>query len=514
MRTERLQKLLGTTAPAIALLVVLCLAYTVPYLANDVDDAYINYRYARSLARGEGYTFNPGERVEGFTSPLWVTLAAAPILLGADDPHRSMQLLGIAFACALVVLLFVFSRSLFAGESAVWAFVAPLWFLSRPNLGFWATSGLETVLYAFLITLGLFLWYRDGIGARFGACMGLAAFTRPEAAAVFGLLVLVAPELRSRRPAALRSLVASGAGFAAVLGPWLLFRLLYYGEVLPNTYFAKRMPLDQAFGTGLLYVGEYLGASAWVPLLAAGLAALRPRPPFRQIAVVWLLALALILWTGADWMPRHRFLTHLLGFEALLVAGGLRALADLLQARSPRLAAALPALLLVPWVGYQATASWSLVKNVNRSRPVLHDRCRSLGDAIRERGMGRIALVDAGKIAYYADVPTLDLVGLTNAYIAHSPGSHVSKRYDPRYVLEQKPDVIVLRTIGPGRPEPSGRGRRFEPSALFPVEARLYLHPAFQRDYVHHQTISMAEPPRPHSAYYQVFLRRRRPAGS
>jgi len=42
-----------------------------------LDDAYISYRYAENLARGEGLVFNHGERVEGYSNLLYV-LAVVP----------------------------------------------------------------------------------------------------------------------------------------------------------------------------------------------------------------------------------------------------------------------------------------------------------------------------------------------------------------------------------------------------------------------------------------------------
>src|SRR5512145_473083 len=43
-----------------------------------VDDAYIAYRHARNIARGDGPVMNPGERVEGVSNLPWtVALAAA-----------------------------------------------------------------------------------------------------------------------------------------------------------------------------------------------------------------------------------------------------------------------------------------------------------------------------------------------------------------------------------------------------------------------------------------------------
>jgi arabinofuranosyltransferase len=48
---------------------------TVPqfYLWNHIsDDAFISFRYAERMLNGHGLTFNDGEKVEGFSSPLWI----------------------------------------------------------------------------------------------------------------------------------------------------------------------------------------------------------------------------------------------------------------------------------------------------------------------------------------------------------------------------------------------------------------------------------------------------------
>src|SRR6476620_3798683 len=47
------------------------------------DDPYIFFRYARNLAHGEGWRFNPGVRdANAVTSPLFVLLLAAATRLG------------------------------------------------------------------------------------------------------------------------------------------------------------------------------------------------------------------------------------------------------------------------------------------------------------------------------------------------------------------------------------------------------------------------------------------------
>ena len=41
------------------------------------DDAFIVARYARNIAEGHGRVYNIGDRVEGYTSVLWLLLTVA-----------------------------------------------------------------------------------------------------------------------------------------------------------------------------------------------------------------------------------------------------------------------------------------------------------------------------------------------------------------------------------------------------------------------------------------------------
>ena len=65
-----------------SLLVASFLYYAYRYIIDGqryyalFDDAMISMRYAWNLAHGNGLVWNPGERVEGFTNPLWVGFMA------------------------------------------------------------------------------------------------------------------------------------------------------------------------------------------------------------------------------------------------------------------------------------------------------------------------------------------------------------------------------------------------------------------------------------------------------
>jgi hypothetical protein len=117
-----------------------------------IDDAYISFRYAENLARGQGLVFNVGERVEGYTNFLWVILLAIPARLGLDLVVSS-KVLGGVFALATLWTL----GTLHPGSGArprARNLAAPGLLLTNTAFFLWAVHGLETAMFAFWITLG------------------------------------------------------------------------------------------------------------------------------------------------------------------------------------------------------------------------------------------------------------------------------------------------------------------------------------------------------------------------
>ena len=66
------------------------------------DDAMISMRYAYNLVHGLGLVWNAGERVEGFTNPLWVGFMALFHLLPIPLTKMSLaiQISGAVFLAA------------------------------------------------------------------------------------------------------------------------------------------------------------------------------------------------------------------------------------------------------------------------------------------------------------------------------------------------------------------------------------------------------------------------------
>lgn len=206
------------------------------------DDAFICFRYARNLIEGHGLVFNRGERVEGYTQLAWVLeIAALWGWLGIRPEHASLVLsvaftLGTAFwtlrlahATPLAQMRWV-ATWLAAGLLAV-----------NASFGAWTTSGMETRQFTFLAVAGLGLFSSDRT-AWGSLALGLATWTRPEGALL--ALVCIGWHLAASRACGSRisrNLLAAAGPVVVLVVAMFAFRLLYYGDWLPNTYHAKHI---------------------------------------------------------------------------------------------------------------------------------------------------------------------------------------------------------------------------------------------------------------------------------
>ncbi len=246
---------------------------------NTVDDAYITYRYARNIATGVGFVYNAGERVLGTTTPAYALLMALLARLSGYSDYPRLSLITNTLSDALVFCLALRLTRRLTGYHWVGLGAGLLYALEGRALDF-STSGMESSFntLAVLLTLVLFLENRNR-WAALGA--GLAVLVRPDgltlAAVIFGALGL---EALRRKGEWLKQLPwAEGGLFAAVVGPWLLFALLYFGNFIPQSILAKsevyRVPQFMAFRAFLVQLRT---------LFPFSLPPLRdPEPLFRQL---------------------------------------------------------------------------------------------------------------------------------------------------------------------------------------------------------------------------------------
>lgn len=300
-------------------------AFTYVFLANAWlgDDAYITFRVIWNLLHGYGAVFNPGERVQAYTHPLWMlTMSAAHVV--TREFFFTALAVSYAFALTAVMLVGRSARSL-AGMA-----VAVLWLVSSKAFVDYTSSGLEYPL-SYLLLAAFYVNFcrvsdapltRGELG-RFGLLAGLAFVNRIDSvvlyAAPLAWLTLRGWRRRDERIAPL--LLA----FAAPVAAWLIFATIYYGFPLPNTYYAKvatGIPASLLHRQGLAYL---LNSFAHDPITLGTVGALagvavRGSMPVRLSAVSALLYVAYTVSVGGDFMSGRFFAMPFLVAVIALIA--------------------------------------------------------------------------------------------------------------------------------------------------------------------------------------------------
>jgi arabinofuranosyltransferase len=227
------------------------------------DDAYITYRTVDNFINGYGLRWNPAERVQTYTHPLWMLVVAACYFV-TREVFFTVTILSLALSVATVLLLvFRAAGSVAAGCVGVAALT-----LSKAFVDY-STSGLENALTHFLYVSFLVVFFRRDTSLMTIALLAaLGAVNRLDTALLY-LPVLVFAVANAEH-------VGGRVGLAAGCLPivvWEGFSLFYYGFPFPNTAYAKLFETGVSTGTRVMHGLYYLQNSARVDpltLLATG----------------------------------------------------------------------------------------------------------------------------------------------------------------------------------------------------------------------------------------------------
>ncbi|HXV78229.1 MAG TPA: hypothetical protein VD788_18100 [Candidatus Polarisedimenticolaceae bacterium] len=425
---------------------------------RTVDDAYITFRYADNLVAGHGPVFNPGERVEGCSSPLWMTGSALLIAIGLD-PVAGSKSGGLLASWVLVGLCYRTVRR--SGVSAAGAGVAALLLGSSLVLQIWSVAGMETNAYALLVFAGLVALTQGPLTRRAALVASLAlvaaASTRPEGVGLWVLGSLVPWVAGERRLRAGSAYLLPGA----ILAGYVLWRLGFYGDWWPNTYYAKTGGGVAMWKQGLDGLRLFVTHPAHAPWLVAaaigGALALRSAGHVRQVLVHGAAVGAHLLWivsVGDDGLRVHRFYVPVLAPLATL--SGFVFLPALERRFDRALARSAMALAAIAIVVSLSTFHLRMVPEMRRALDYQRGNI-ALGRHLADHYPGEsIAVAAAGAIPYYSGAPTIDMYGLNDAHIARRPFAADQPgrmmKWDNAYVLARRPRFIVINRgyLAPG----------------------------------------------------------------
>ena len=467
--------------------------------ARTIDDSYITFRYARNLLAGQGFVFNPGERVLGTTTPLYTSLMVLGGALSggvtAPFPQLAMLLNALADGIVCLLLLRIAKRLGFqfagAGAALVWA-IAPF------SVTF-AIGGLETSVFVLLLVGAAcaHLECRRHLALLLAA---LALLTRPDALIFIGPLGLdrfwqIVQEKRLHRLSGSRLLVELLI-FILPTASWIIFAYLYFGSPIPHSMAAKSLAyrlspeagfvrLLQHYATpflehltfGIPWIGVGLVLYPFL-YLVGGRRALRQNGrvwpwlayPWLYFAVFSLANPLIFRWYMTPPMPAY-YLFILGGAEVLIlsIAGARhKKTISLTETGSPPLGLATRLVivflvLLTPTL--LSLRDWQLHPDHGINRPApsmawykLELLYRQAAEILAPHLQGysptspTLAAGDVGVLGYFTGVRILDTVGLnspqSSSYYPLDPVYYViNYAIPPQLILDTRPDFIVILEV-------------------------------------------------------------------
>ncbi len=498
----------GARIACVLLLVAFATSFVsgkLPSPATGIDDANIFFVYARNVSAADGFVFNPGgERVEGFTSLLWVLVAG--FITAIASPETPLLVLNVLFVCVAVGLCL---RRLNDGWEA--AFLILL--LSDLSYVVWQTAALmETALWSALLTAATLLAAEDGPPLKheqraLAVVTALLVLTRPEAL-VWGPVLLGLYYLNRHRDTSstdrLQQVAPAAIAFIATVAVLTIFRLAYFGFPLPNTFYAKVSPsLTYRLIEGIGYLASYVISTPVV--FACAIAVIGSAVHLLRVdhwdgdtvALNSAAAMGFIVpvLTGGDHFEGFRFyqpvypllLLNLFNFVTRVVPQYLPPPVRAHFTRRTMVAASAVGLglcvvlQLVAWLSVDRSKLLGREFEIAVAGRLLGERANIVfGDLQNPPGIATIT-VGGLKYAYKGDV--IDLMGLNDTRMAHNGGDRIGYRshaaFELRTFFELKPQVVIPLVQLADRMSGVGRRDLFADKAL----KGLFDEPRFRERY-------------------------------
>lgn len=340
---------------------VLLLALIIIY-AWMGDDAFITLRTVDNFVSGDGLTWNPGERVQAYTHPLWMFVLSA-FYFFTREPFYTTLVVSILISGAAVLL---FER-FFCRRGAEALPLLLAFAMSRAFIDY-ATSGLENPLTYLILVLFYARVIHEGSLLELAFLAALGMLNRMDTALLFApaLVWRSFVGFRTQGKSFLREFLQAVFIGGSPFLVWELFSLLYYGSFVPNTALAKLnhgIPRLQIWKQGVLYLFNSLSSDpVTLVFILSSLAVpwIKRDAKHTVIGVGLALYLLYIVNIGGDFMS-GRFLAA--PFIPALV------LYSRLPIESWRAAATLAVLtLVVGFIGSVPTLLFNSKRNLERSK--------------------------------------------------------------------------------------------------------------------------------------------------
>lgn len=469
------------TILALVVVILVYLAGCAYVFSHTADDAYISLRYAENLVHHGQLSFNPGDSpAEGYSNFFLVLIEAFSAALGFPYPVLVPKLVGLLSGIAVIILSWAMASII--GVANGWLrLLSCLAVATSTPFIVWAVGGLETVLFTALVMagMGFYLASLDQPGRGFcllsDLCFLLSALTRPEGILFWGLTYLFT--LARWKTTVRKERVGSGVLFFTMFLLYLAWKLWYFGDVLPLTYYAKEAnPSLAGFLEGFRRLWNLLKIDLNLLYPAFFCLATVRALARREIKLVYLvlpnLAYAVYVLSMGDKVSMNyvfRFWVPLLPAAYLVAARGMEvALATI----PPSLRRYAHFLVVIAMAGHLALGTASLHRAWNKDvefggpgvfsgiglgylQEQMNECYLAMGVWLSQNAPrdAKVVIVDVGLVPYYSKLRTIDVYSLVNKEIVLLKRERRKRRGSPEWwtltkrlvdvVFRENPEYII-----------------------------------------------------------------------
>ncbi|MDQ3021283.1 MAG: hypothetical protein M3R36_12050 [Bacteroidota bacterium] len=429
-------------------LIFLCFALSV--FGWVIDDLYIYFRYVNNFINGKGIVYNPGEFVEGFSSFSWFLLLSLFKFIHLPL-ELSSKIAGLVFAFLNLIMLYKICLLLNLGRMSLAACVIMMF-----NLPFilWSVSGFEIMLYIFLLLLCFYKVLSLKINANEIIILSILIFmislSRPEGV-LFSLAFLSFIYIISKNHKFTFKIFFL---YGILFGAFLIFRYLYFEDILPNTFYAKIG--HNLFGyyelrtykNGLFYIIDFFRHNPQFILLfifvPVTFKSLNSNKIFLFSLFLIFIQVFFVIFSGGDWMVQYRFIIPAIPFLSFALVVSLKEFMISFKIKK------LLHYSIVFFIFF--ITGWCLIfadyKIINIETQ-LWNNLKHISEDIKNDipSKSLVANGSSGIIPYYLqDIEFIDLVGLTNKHIAKNGFRHGTwfEKSLPDYVYSKNPAWIIM----------------------------------------------------------------------
>ena len=443
---------------AIVSILILAFALRIAWLVCTnltAEDAFITFQYARRISQGAGFVYNLGEKICGTTTPLFSLLLALWIsVFGEGTVVLGARL--YSFAASISSLFFLVLSLRFLGFTTVQQGFALSLLVIWPKLWGIDTSGMETSLVVFLITVSWYT-YLTKRNIWTGVLLGLLLWTRIDA--LNWVLLMIGFQYFRNPKESIKTLSAAVLTFS----PWLIFALFYFGSPIPYTIHAKQIayskfntvPFYSHFFTlikklgpvnSLSFPGNFTGLAAILTyfILILAIAASYISRKNRNILLLFVFSISellLLTFTKATFTGRYLIpaLYFFLFFAGLLLGKIWEKIKTSLPLKS------LFALVVTGMFLYILSLGVIEAEIMRNLQLYNHEKSlKRIGEWLNENTDqdATVMLEPLGYAGYYADRRMLDVVGLITPPVVDLKDQGLLNPYE--YIPSLAPDYLVV----------------------------------------------------------------------